>query len=91
MSHRRVGILAWGITAISALGGLLLFLDWVTHLNGPPDLTGAVHVFGLILPLVISVLGALIVTRQHGNRVGWLMMVVAFGNVFDAAGLAPSR
>ncbi len=80
-------VLAWDAAVNLLLGGLLLFMDSVTHLTGPPDLAGGVHVFGLILPLVISVLGALIVTRQHGNRVGWLMMVVAFGNVFDAASL----
>lgn len=87
MSRSRIRFLAWGVPAISGLAGLLLFLDWVTHLNGAPDIGGVVKQFGLIVPLALSVLGALIVTRQHGNAVGWLMIVVGLGNVTDGLAL----
>jgi hypothetical protein len=87
MSHKRIRILAWGMPVVSAFAGLALFLDWVTHLNGPPDFAGLVQEFGLLVPFLLSVLGALFVTRQHGNTVGWLMIATGFGNVTDGLAL----
>jgi hypothetical protein len=87
MNHRRIRFLAWGITAVSALGGVLIFLDWITHLNGAPGFSGLVTQFGLLVPFLLSFLGALIVTRQRGNAVGWLMIVTGLGNVTDAVAL----
>lgn len=87
MNHTRVRILAWGITAISGLAGVLLFIDWVTHLSGPPDFRGIVQEIGLLVPFFLSLLGSLIVTRQHGNSVGWLMIITGLGNVTDGLAL----
>lgn len=87
MSHKRIGILAWGMPVISTMGGLALTLDWITHLNTPVDFSGIVSELGLVTAIFLSVLGALIITRQHGNRVGWLMIVAGLGNVTDALGL----
>ncbi len=46
--------------------------------------------FGFLLPNLFAVLGAVIISRQAANRVGWLMVIAAFGFVIpDFASLAP--
>ena len=61
------------------------FHNWVTALG-----------WGVVLPAVYSVVAALIIARQPGNRVGWLLMVVGMVAVFpsfvlDAISSPPSE
>jgi hypothetical protein len=60
-------------------GAIIQVILWASHLAGPPTLHDAVQAFGwgLAMPVVFSVLAALIIGRQPGNPVGWLMMIVA--------------
>jgi hypothetical protein len=48
-------------------------------MNAPPTLYELVEAIGWVLaiPLTFSGLGALIISSQPGNRVGWLMIIVA--------------
>ena len=36
-----------------------------------------------LLPVLFTVCGALILSRQHQNRIGWILMVVALGVILD--------
>jgi hypothetical protein len=54
--------------------------------------------WGIVLPAVFSIVAALIIARQPGNRVGWLLMVVgltgvfpSFGTILDAMPSPPSE
>lgn len=89
MSHKRVRFLAWGLLGITIVGAILELVDGLLHFDGSPSFYDLVESFGwgLVIPIVFSVLGALIIVRQHNNRVGWLLMVVALTAVNPAPGL----
>ncbi|HMK08385.1 MAG TPA: hypothetical protein VK449_05065 [Anaerolineales bacterium] len=96
MKGRRVRVLAWGLCAIVILGAVVQVVLWATRLGGAPtsDDAGQHLGWGLALPLVFSVLAAMIIAHQPGNRVGWLMMIVglALTNPLSLAlGLALDR
>ena len=61
------------------IGAAAQLVSWVTHLSVCPNLFDLVEAlgWGMAIPIVFAVLGALIVARQRGNRVGWLMMIIA--------------
>jgi hypothetical protein len=52
---------------------------WLLHQSGPPTLAEYEPALGWdwALPVLFSVIGALIVARQPRNRVGWLLMIPA--------------
>jgi len=79
MENKRARIIAWGLAAIVILSSVTSVVFWVTRSSGHPTFYDWVEAlgWGLALPLIFSVLAALIISRQPGNRVGWLMMVVA--------------
>lgn len=81
MKQRRIRTIAWGLSGIAIAGGLFQMILWLRSLSGRPTLFDLVEAvgWGLAMPLLFSVLAALIVARQPGNRVGWLMMIVALG------------
>lgn len=89
MRKKRVRILAWVLMGITIVGAVLQLADGLTHLNGSPSFYDLVEFFGwgLAIPIVFSALGALIVVRQHNNRVGWLLMIVALTTQNPAPGL----
>jgi hypothetical protein len=79
VKSRKKQILAWGLTAVAVVGAIVhLVVKW-SLLGGPPTPSDVVNdlALGLVLPVMFSVLAALIIARQPGNRVGWLMMIVA--------------
>jgi hypothetical protein len=79
VKSRKRYILAWGLCAVAVVGAIVNLTVRAIHLAGPPTLYDAVETFGwgLTIPVVFSVLAALIIARQPGNRIGWLMMIVA--------------
>ncbi len=79
MQSRNIRILAWALCAIAVAGAIVELILWAIHLAGPPTLFDAVEAlgWGLAMRVAFSVLAALIIARQPGNRVGWLMMIVA--------------
>jgi hypothetical protein len=79
MKRKRSQVLAWVLAGVAVAGGVIQLVQWATSLSGRPTLFDAVEAlaWGLTVPVVFSVLAALIVSRQPRNRVGWLMMITA--------------
>ncbi|MCO6452241.1 MAG: hypothetical protein J5I90_15775 [Caldilineales bacterium] len=77
--------IAWtlaGLVVGVALAALPLDLQ-----RTPPDSLSALIdalAWGLAIPAVFAILAALIISRQPGNRVGWLMMLVGVTAVLPA-------
>ncbi len=75
MKKKRSRIIAWGLTlttiVVSVTNAIVSFVGQPARVDPLETL-----VWGLTLPLVFSVLAALIVSRQPRNRVGWLMMII---------------
>jgi hypothetical protein len=87
MKDRRIRVLVWVLCAVAVAGAIARVVLWASHLAGPPTFDAVLEAFGwgLAMTVVFSVLAALIIALQPGNRVGWLMMVVAL-----ALSLSPS-
>jgi len=75
----RIATLAWVLCSICVMASVTQLIFWTIQLTAPPSMFDMVEVlgWGLALPVVFSVLAALIISRQPGNRVGWLMMLIA--------------
>jgi hypothetical protein len=86
MNQHRSILLARVLFVACVVRGLLASLIWEFHLAAPPTLNDAMQewIWGFLLPLVFSGLGALIIARAPGNRVGWLLMITALGGVIPA-------
>jgi hypothetical protein len=76
-------MVAWGLFAACLAGAVISLILNIPGLPAPPSLFNLVEAFGwtLAIPIVFSGVAALIIARQPGNRVGWLMMFIAFGVV----------
>jgi hypothetical protein len=87
MKHSKWTRLAWILAGLSILAALIEFVFWLEQQTGPSSISYWVSALGwmLALPVLFSMLGALIITRQPGNRVGWLMMIVALAAVNPVA------
>lgn len=79
MSEKATSRLAWVLCGLAVIGATAQLVFWTTRLSARPDLFDLVEAlgWGMAIPIVFAVLGALIVARQRGNRVGWLMMIIA--------------
>ena len=79
----RSAILAWALCTICILAALTQLGIWAAQLTGLPSLydLGQAVFWRLVVTVVFSILAALIVARQPANRVGWLMMLIAFASV----------
>ena len=75
MTNKRSRIIAWGLTstiiAVSVINTIVSLVVQPTGID-PLETLG----WGLTMPLVFSVLAAMIIARQPRNRVGWLMMII---------------
>ncbi len=85
MSNKLAKRFAWSFCAVVAIAAM-----WQTAseaLNSTPPssllaiLTSASHT---LMPLAFSALGALVITRQPHNTIGWLMLAPALSTVLDA-------
>jgi hypothetical protein len=78
-SSHSIRRLAWALCGLAVIGAAVQLVSWATHLSARPSLFDLVEAlgWGIAIPIVFAVLGALIVARQRGNRVGWLMLIVA--------------
>jgi hypothetical protein len=79
MSEKATSRLAWVLCGLAVIGATAQLVFWATRLSARSDLFDLVEAlgWGMAIPIVFAVLGALIVARQRGNRVGWLMMIIA--------------
>ena len=77
-SQKRIAALAWVLCAICVMTNSVQVILWTARLTARPTLFDAVEAYGwgLFMPVVFSILGALVIARQPGNRVGWLMMII---------------
>lgn len=78
MKGKRAKIIGWGLFALVIIGSAAQVTLQVGKLASAPSLYNLVDTFGwgVAIPLVFSGLGALIISRQPRNRIGWLMMIV---------------
>lgn len=90
--------LPWMLVGIIILAALIDFIVWLMLQSASSSFHNWVTAlgWGVVLPAVYSVVAALIIARQPGNRVGWLLMVVGMVAVFpsfvlDAISSPPSE
>ena len=92
MKQKRIAILAWTLCAFCVLSAVISLIIWLAQLTTPRmsgqtpslfDLSGALG-WELAVPVVFSVLAALIIARQPGNRVGWMMMLIGLASIIPA-------
>jgi hypothetical protein len=77
---KRDGWLAWGLAGLCALAAAGQLVWWLLRERFPVSFLDWVNAlgWGVAIPVVFSALGALIISRKPGNRVGWLVMLIAF-------------
>jgi len=77
--RQRSVVLAWLLCLLSVAGATAILIGWLLALTGRPTLKEAAEAIGWnwAQPILFSTLAALIITRQPGNRVGWLLMLPA--------------
>jgi hypothetical protein len=87
--RKRSVVLAWLLCLLSIAGATAILIGWLLALTGPPTLKEATEAIGWnwAQPILFSTLAALIITRQPGNRVGWLMMLPAVVPVIPTGSL----
>ncbi len=79
----RSAILAWLLSLICVSGASVSLIMWLLNQNGRPapfELSQAL-VWSWGLPVLFSILAAMIIARQPQNRVGWLLMLPALVTV----------
>jgi hypothetical protein len=83
MKHGKWTWLSWILVGMIVLAALIEFVFWLLQMTGPSSFHSWVSAlgWGVAIPAVFSTLAALIIARQPGNRVGWLMMLVALASV----------
>ena len=76
---KRSVILAWSLCLLCVIGASVNLITQLFYQSGRPTLFDPMQAFGWgwALPVLFSVLAALIIARQPGNRVGWLLMLPA--------------
>lgn len=77
MGRGKTWYLAWGLCAASLACALAQLVLWLSRLTAMPTLHDASEhlVVNLTMPVVFSVLAAMIIARQPSNATGWLMMI----------------
>jgi hypothetical protein len=76
---KRGVILAWSLFLLCVIGASVNLIAWLFDQSGRPTFFELVQSFGWnwALPVLFSALAALIIARQPGNRVGWLLILPA--------------
>jgi hypothetical protein len=79
MTNIKSRHIAWGLVIIVFLSILGQLFFWLRQLTAQPTLYDLVQILGwaVVGPIIYAIVGALIINRQPGNRVGWLMMLIA--------------
>lgn len=70
---------AWILCVFIVVAVLVQAVIWASTLSKPPSLFDVRETlfWGLVIPIVFSILAALIISHQPENRVGWLLMLPA--------------
>ncbi len=85
INRRKSSLLAWALSLLCTVAPTANLIIWLRAQENTPALFDLVESFGWgwALPITLSVAAALIITRQPGNRVGWLMMLPALVLAFS--------
>ena len=72
-------MLAWLLAGSCLAGSLTGLIIWLARLTTTPTIAEWAEAFGwrLLLPISLSIVAALIISRQPRNLVGWLLMIPA--------------
>jgi hypothetical protein len=88
MSNKLAKRFAWSFCAVVALATMWQIAS--KALSSTPQssllaiLTSAPYALYTLMPLAFSALGALVISRQPHNTIGWLMLAPALSTVLDA-------
>src|SRR5829696_3632244 len=87
--------LAWALWALTLLGlGATLWLDALLRRGGYPELAyllGSGNATTLVAAVSAATVGALVVTRRPGHRVGWLLAVLGLSVAVAAFSFSYTR
>lgn len=75
--------LPWVWTGLVAVVSIVLFMTGSYDAAGFG--TAAAAASWLLLPILFTASGSIVLSRQPGNRIGWILMVVALGVLLDSA------
>ena len=83
MKQRKWAMVSWVLVGLIILVALFEFVFWLLQQTGPSSFNSWVNAlgWGVALPSVYSTVAALIITNHSGNRVGWLLMLVALASI----------
>ncbi len=79
MNQKKWTYLAWLLAALITVSASVSLFTWVLNQTSAPTLNDLVNAVGFnwALPVLFSLIGALIIASQPRNRVGWLLMLPA--------------
>lgn len=77
-------VIPWVWTGLLAVASLALFFIWPDH-QAPDLVSQAGSTFFVLTAVLVTALGALIATRQPGNRISWLFFASGAGLVVVGA------
>ena len=79
MRQKQSAVLAWILCAYCAISASIQTVILLSQETVPQTLYDWVDYLGwiLVVPIVFSIVAALIIARRPGNRVGWLLMLPA--------------
>jgi hypothetical protein len=82
---KRSTFLTWAFALFIIGLSTLVFVYWFLIQETPPTLAESLQSFGWnwALPVVFSLTAALILAKQPGNRVGWLLMITGVGTALS--------
>src|SRR6266508_392840 len=85
LREQMVKHLAWGFCAVAAIATMWQIASEAIS-STPPSSQLAIltHASYMLMPLAFSALGALVISRQPHNTIGWLMLAPALSTVLDA-------
>lgn len=76
MTRKQTAWLAWGLSGIISAGTILLYgLQIARYLQNQTTVRLVAELGYALFPVVVSLLAALIVSRQPRNLIGWLLML----------------
>ncbi|MFN2137728.1 MAG: hypothetical protein ACK2UK_17345 [Candidatus Promineifilaceae bacterium] len=93
MSKNRTAILAWVVCLSVIVLATAQTVNTMSRLGYAPTAFDLVETFGWgwAIPITFSITGALIISKQPGNRVGWLLMLPVIIAISPANYLATPR
>lgn len=78
MSNQKTTWLAWALCGVVMVGAVFSFVLTASDLRIRADVFALINaLLNALYTIAFGVVGALILSRQTRNRIGWLLMVIA--------------